>query len=171
MDKQRCAWANSSGELRRYHDEEYGFPVDNDIAYFERLILEIFQAGLSWQTVLKKRESFGKAFDGFDFHKVANYQEDDFQRLVNNPQIIRNKLKIRATIHNAKIFRDIVEEYGCFAKFIETLPLEDREATTKVFKKTFKFMGPIIVEEFLMGTGHWLVQHEPWCFLHPDSEI
>lgn len=168
MGKIRCPWANTSDEMKRYHDEEYGFPVDNDITYFERMILELFQAGLSWQTILKKRENFKRAFDGFDFQKIAQYREDDFQRLLNDQGIIRNKLKIKAAIYNAQIFNEIIEKYGSFRKYLQTLPLEDREETIQIFKKKFKFMGPLIVEEFLMSTGHWTVKHAKNCFLNRD---
>lgn len=168
-EKQRCRWANSSGEMQKYHDEEYGFPVTDDRIYFERLILELFQAGLSWQTILRKRENFRHAFDNFDFRKIAFYDEADLARLKNNIGIIRNRLKIEATIFNAKVFEEIVDEFGSFHQYLISLPLGDRPEIVKIFRKRFKFMGPLIIDEFLMSTGHWPVKHEADCFLAPSK--
>jgi len=165
-EKTRCAWANASELLQKYHDEEYGFPVEEDVVYFERLILELFQAGLSWQTILNKRRNFRQAFDHFDFRKVAQYTEKDFERLLSNPGIIRNRLKITATIHNAQVFCSLIDEFGSFHNFLKTLPLDNRPEIVQIFKQKFKFMGPAIVEEFFMSTGHWPVKHEPTCFLY-----
>jgi DNA-3-methyladenine glycosylase I len=161
----RCHWALASRELRQYHDREYGFPVKTSRAYFERLILEIFQAGLSWRTVLAKRSAFRCAFAGFTARRVAGFSATEVERLMRNPGIIRNRRKIMAAIENARRFLDCAQRPGGFRAFILSLPLRDRTATVKVFRRTFVFMGPKIVEEFLMSTGHWPVRHEPRCFL------
>jgi DNA-3-methyladenine glycosylase I len=161
----RCAWAQASPELQQYHDTEYGFPVVDNRAYFERLSLELFQAGLSWRTVLAKRSAFRNAFAAFSPKKVGSFNSNDIQRLKADTRIIRNTLKIEATIHNAQVFDRLARRKGGFKAFIETLPLDNRAATISIFKKTFKFMGPKIVEEFLMSTGHWPVRHEAGCFL------
>lgn len=165
MDRPRCAWAQATPELRRYHDSEYGFRVKRPQAYFERLVLEMFQAGLSWRTVLAKRRAFRTAFAGFAPKKVAAFTRDDVQRLLGNAAIIRNRLKIEAAIKNATVFLEISRKTGGFEAFIRNLPLHDPTATVKLFRKHFAFMGPKIVEEFLRSTGHWNVSHEPGCFL------
>ncbi len=161
----RCAWAQASPELQKYHDTEYGFPVTDNRAYFERLILELFQAGLSWRTILAKRSAFRHAFAAFSPQKVGAFTYKDIQRLKDDKNIVRNTLKIEAAIYNARVFDRLARRKGGFKSFIETLPLDNRSATISVFKQTFKFMGPKIVEEFLMSTGHWPVRHEAGCFL------
>ena len=166
-EKQRCRWADSSEEMQKYHDEEYGFPVTDDTVYFERLILELFQAGLSWQTILRKRENFRKAFDYFDFRKIALYSEAERIRLKNDAGIIRNHRKIEATIFNARIFGEIIDKFGSFHQYLIGLPLDNHPEIVKIFRKQFRFMGPLIIEEFMMSTGHWPVQHDPECFLAP----
>jgi DNA-3-methyladenine glycosylase I len=169
MTRRRCAWAEVCDDLRRYHDEEYGRGVTHDRAYFERLVLEIFQAGLSWRTILAKRSNFQKAFAGFDFAKVARFKDPDKARLLSDRGIVRNRRKIDAVVENAARFARLVDRHGSFHAFIGTLPLDDRPATVKAFRANFLFMGPTIVEEFLMSTGHWPVSHEPHCFLHHGS--
>jgi DNA-3-methyladenine glycosylase I len=161
----RCAWAQASPELQRYHDLEYGFPVKHNRAYFERLILELFQAGLSWRTILAKRQAFRRAFAGFSARRVAAFTAQDVQRLIHDASIIRNRLKIRAAIANAANFLRVSRRPGGFKAFLNTLPLQDARATVAQFKKHYVFMGPKIVEEFLMSTGHWPVRHERACFL------
>ncbi|MCK4798326.1 MAG: DNA-3-methyladenine glycosylase I [Spirochaetes bacterium] len=168
MKKIRCKWANGSEELAHYHDKEYGFIISDDIPYFERLTLEIFQAGLSWATILKKRNAFCKAFDDFDFLKIAFYDEKKVALLLQDKSIIRNRLKITATIYNAQQFINIVKEYGNFNNFIHSLPINNREEILKIFKKRFRFIGPLIVEEFMMSVGLWKVKHEKDCFLFCD---
>jgi len=132
-----------------YHDSEYGFPIADDDALFERLVLEINQAGLSWLTIL-----FQKAYEGFEIAKVAAYQEQDRERLLNDAGIIRNKLKVNAAIHNAQIILTLQEEFGSFAEWLaHHHPLEKVE-WVKLFKKTFKFTGGEITGEFLMSIGY-----------------
>jgi DNA-3-methyladenine glycosylase I len=164
-DRPRCAWAQATPELRYYHDHEYGFPVANNRAYFERLVLEMFQAGLSWRTILAKRKNFRQAFAGFSPQRVAKFTRADVQRLLKDRTIVRNRLKIEATIQNAATFSRLAKRPGGFKAFVNTLPLNNSRATVLSFRKIFAFMGPNIVAEFLMSTGHWPVRHEAGCFL------
>ncbi len=163
----RCAWAQATPELRRYHDREYGFPVARDRAYFERLALEIFQAGLSWRTILAKRSALRRAFSGFWPQRVASFSARDVRRLLADKAIIRNRSKIQAVVTNAGIFRQVARQAGSFRRFLLGLPLQDRGKTTDILRRTFHFMGPKIIAEFLMSTGHWPVRHENGCFLKP----
>jgi len=146
-----------------YHEQEYGFPLDNDNKLFERLCLEIMQAGLSWLTILKKKDNFIKAFDQFDLDKVAAYGEDDIARLLDNPGIIRNKLKINAIIENAKRIKGLQDEYGSFGNWIDHHHPLPKSKWVKLFKKTFKFTGGEITGEFLMSTGYLPGTHRPDC--------
>ena len=118
MNKSRCAWSGKDSLYIEYHDTEWGVPIYDDDKLFEFLILETFQAGLSWITVLRKRENFRKAFDNFDYKKIVKYNEEKFDELINNAGIIRNKLKIRATISNAEVYIKIQNEFGSFSKYI-----------------------------------------------------
>ncbi len=138
-----------------YHDREYGFPVADDRALFERLVLEINQAGLSWLTILKKRAAFQAAYDGFDIDRVAAYGEDERQRLLADAGIIRNRLKVDAAIENARRLQAIRAEHGSFAAWLDAHHPRPKDAWVKLFKKTFRFTGGEIVGEFLMSTG-WL---------------
>lgn len=161
-----CRWAAASPELYRYHETEYGFPVKRERDYFERLVLEIFQAGLSWRTILAKRPAFRAAFAEFVPARVAAFTAADVRRLMSDAAIIRNRRKIEASIANAGIFLRLCRRPGGFKAFIRELPLTDRNATVAIFRKTFAFMGPKIVEEFLISTGHWPVRHERVCHLY-----
>lgn len=146
-----------------YHDNEYGFPVSDDKILFERLVLEINQAGLSWLTILKKRQGFFSAFDGFDPACVASYGEADRARLLSDASIIRNRLKVNAAIENAKTICDLQNSHGSFANWIaEQHPLTKRD-WVKLFKKTFLFTGGEITGEFLMSTGYLPGAHHPDC--------
>lgn len=139
---------------RIYHDTAYGFPIDNDDELFERLVLEINQAGLSWNTILNKQENFKKAYENFSISKVAAYNEDDVQRLLNDSGIIRNRLKINAAIHNAKKIQELQKEYGSFKNWLDINHPKSKEEWTKLFKKTFAFTGGEIVNEFLLSIGY-----------------
>lgn len=150
-----CGFAPSHPVHAPYHATEYGFPLRDDRALFERLLLEINQAGLSWETILKKREGFRLAYDGFDLQRVANYGDADRARLLADPGIIRNRLKVDAAIHNAGVILRLVETHGSFAGWIDAHHPLDKADWVKVFKKTFRFTGGEIVNEFLMSTG-WL---------------
>jgi DNA-3-methyladenine glycosylase I len=146
-----------------YHDLEYGFPVTDDNVLFERLVLEINQAGLSWLTILKKREGFFAAFEGFDVHRVAKYGEAERERLLSDASIIRNKLKVNAAIENARTICELQKEFGSFSAWLEKHhPLEKGE-WVKLFKKTFLFTGGEITGEFLMSTGYLPGAHEEDC--------
>jgi DNA-3-methyladenine glycosylase I len=150
---------------KEYHDNHYGFPLENDDELFERLMFEINQAGLNWILILKKQHNFRKAFDNYKIETVANYGAKDLQRLMNDPGIIRNILKINAAIENAKAILKIRKETGSFRRWLDInsekeLSLED---WTKLFKKTFKFTGGEIVNEFLISTGFLPGAHSPDC--------
>jgi DNA-3-methyladenine glycosylase I len=150
---------------KEYHDNYYGFPIESDDELFERLMFEINQAGLNWILILKKQNNFRNAFDNYSVEKVANYGEKEFLRLMNDQGIIRNKLKINAAIENAKIIQKISKESGSFRKWLD---IQSEKATsleewTKMFKKTFKFTGGEIVNEFLMSTGYLPGAHSPEC--------
>jgi DNA-3-methyladenine glycosylase I len=146
-----------------YHDTEYGFPTSDDQVLFERLVLEINQAGLSWLTILKKRDGFRTAFEGFDPQHVAQYGVADRERLLNDASIIRNKLKVNAAIENAKTICDLQASHGSFSNWLaEQHPLS-KEDWVKLFKKTFLFTGGEITGEFLMSTGYLPGAHHPDC--------
>ena len=170
--KQRCAWCEKDDLYRNYHDNEWGKPVYDDATIFEFLILETFQAGLSWYTVLAKRENFRKAFDNFDLIKIANYSEDKMAELAEDTGIIRNKLKIKATITNAQAFIKVQEEFGTFSKYIwgfvdgkpinnQPKTLSEVKATTPISdalskdlkKRGFKFVGSTVMYAHMQATG------------------
>ena len=148
---------------RIYHDNFYGFPIEDDSELFERLVLEINQAGLSWSTILNKQQNFKKAYKDFNIKKVASFKEKDFARLMNDAGIIRNRLKINAAIENAKTILQLQKEFGSFKKWIEHLHPKTKEEWVKIFKKTFKFTGGEIVNEFLMSTGYLPGAHIESC--------
>jgi DNA-3-methyladenine glycosylase I len=152
-----------------YHDKQYGFPIHNDDELFTRLILEINQAGLSWETILKKQETFRIAYDNFNIKKVASYQEDDRERLMNDPGIIRNRLKINATIENAKTILKIQEDFGSFEKWLDSHHPKTLPEWMKLFKKTFKFTGGEIVNEFLMSIGYLSGAHSTNCEIYQKT--
>lgn len=146
-----------------YHNLEYGFPIREDNALFELLVLEINQAGLSWLTILKKRQAFRKAFDGFDIHQVAQYGNQEKQRLLNDAGIIRNRLKINAAIENAKRLQSLIEDHGSFANALDQQHPKTLPEWVKWFKQHFLFMGPEIVNEFLMSIGYLPGAHHDQC--------
>ncbi len=171
-NKTRCAWCEKDDLYRNYHDNEWGKPVYDDETIFEFLILETFQAGLSWYTVLAKRENFRKAFDNFDLTKIANYSEDKMDALAEDSGIIRNKLKIKATVTNAQAFIKVQEEFGSFSKyiwgFVDGKPIDNQpktlsevKATTPISdalskdlkKRGFKFVGSTVVYAHMQATG------------------
>jgi len=166
----RCKWVNMSNPLYiKYHDEEWGIPSHDDKYLFEMLILESFQAGLSWECILNKRENFRKAFDGFDYNKIIKYDEAKINNLMNDKGIIRNRLKIKATIDNARIFIDIKKEFGSFDKYIwsftdnkiiknkndifnTTSELSDK-ISKDLYKKGMRFVGSTIIYSYLQAIG------------------
>jgi DNA-3-methyladenine glycosylase I len=153
---------------KTYHDKYYGFPIDDDNELFCRLVLEINQAGLSWETILKKETSFRLAYDNFEIEKVAAYQEKDFERLLKDPGIIRNKLKINAAIENAKSIIEIQKTHGTFKNWLEYHHPKTKDEWVKLFKKTFKFTGGEIVNEFLMSIGFLKGAHDENCPIHHE---
>ena len=186
QEKTRCAWAEEAPQFIDYHDKEWGRPVHDDIKLFEMLTLEGMQAGLSWLTILKKRENFRKAFDGFDPKIVAQYDDAKKLELMENEGIIRNRLKIHGTVTNARLFLDIAEQHGSFDKFIwsyvggkpivnqrknlgdipATTPLSDR--ISKDLKKLgFKFVGSTIIYAFMQAIG-MVNDHSVDCFLYRE---
>lgn len=158
-----CAAAPGHPFHGPYHDTEYGFPSRDDSVLFERLVLEINQAGLSWLTILKKRQAFREAFDGFDVDRVAAYKARDVKRLLANEGIIRNRLKVEAAIENAKRLQAIRDEHGSFAAWLDRNHPLSKEAWVKLFKQNFRFTGGEIVNEFLMSLGYLPGAHEPDC--------
>lgn len=146
-----------------YHDKEYGFPIEDDDLLFERLVLEINQAGLSWLTILKKKETFREAYDQFQIVTVANYGKDDRDRLLSDAGIIRNRLKVDAAIHNAQVVLGLQESHGSFCKWLQTQHPLPKADWVKLFKKTFKFTGGEITGEFLMSTGYLPGAHHSEC--------
>jgi DNA-3-methyladenine glycosylase I len=146
-----------------YHDREYGFPLRGDAELFERLLLEINQAGLSWLTILKKREAFRQAYHGFEPALVARYGARDVRRLLGDAGIIRNRLKIAAAIANAKTVLALRKEHGSFAGWLDAHYPRSREEWTALFKRTFRFTGGEIVNEFLVSTGYLPGAHRESC--------
>ena len=176
MKKKRCEWATDDEIYMKYHDEEWGVPKYDDDILFEMLILELFQAGLSWITILKKREAFKEAFDNFDIDKIMKYDENKVNELLENENIIRNKLKINATVNNAQVFREIQKEYGSFSKYIwsytegKIIKAEYKtksELSAKISKdlkkKGMNFVGPTIIYSYLESIGI-IDNHTKECF-------
>lgn len=183
MERIRCGWCEKDDLYRKYHDEEWGRPVYNDETIFEFLILESFQAGLSWYTILAKRENFRKAFDDFNYKKIAVYTEEKIEQLMNDSGIIRNRLKIKATVTNAQKFQEIQKEFGSFSEyiwgFVGGKPLDNSpktlgdvpavtdisDALSKDLKKRgFKFMGSTVVYAHMQATG-MVNDHIENCFI------
>ncbi len=158
-----CEFAITNSLHRPYHDQEYGFPLSDDAALFERLILEINQAGLSWSIILKKRPAFRQAYSGFEIDVVAAYDEADRNRLLNDAGIIRNRLKVNAAIENARRLVEMRQEYGSFAGWLNHHHPLTKEEWVRLFKQRFLFTGGEIVNEFLMSTGYLPGAHHRDC--------
>ncbi len=156
---------NNTGDTlnQLYHDQEYGFPLESDAALLERLALEINQAGLSWTLMLKRKDNFHVAFEGFDIDTVAAYSEEDIARLLADAGIIRNRLKVKAVIENARRIQALRGEFGSFKGWLDAHHPLTLEEWTKLFKKTFVFTGGEIVKEFLLSTGYLPGAHDPDC--------
>ncbi len=146
-----------------YHDHEYGFPQREEAVLFERLLLEINQAGLSWETMLRKRDGFRAAYSGFDVDRVARYGERDRARLLADPGIIRNRLKVEAAIHNAQVIQQLRDTHGGFAAWLDAHHPLPKAEWVKLFKKTFRFTGGEITGEFLMSLGYLPGAHRQDC--------
>ena len=153
---------------KAYHDKLYGFPIDDDNELFCRLILEINQAGLSWETILRKEITFRKAYDNFNITKVAAYGDADRERLMEDPGIIRNRLKINAAIENARTIVLLQKEYGSFQKWLAHHHPKSKDEWVKLFKKTFRFTGGEIVNEFLMSIGYLPGAHASDCKIYKE---
>ena len=161
-----CTYVLNGGKdsvHKSYHDKEYGFPLKEDNALFARLILEINQAGLSWETILKKKDSFFKAFDDFNIDKVSRYSEKRIEKLLQDAGIIRNRLKIEATISNAKKIKELQMEFGSFKNWLDQHHPMSKEEWVKLFKQTFRFTGGEIVNEFLVSSGYLPGAHDESC--------
>ncbi len=158
-----CEFAPTHPLHQAYHDTQYGFPIREDAALLERLALEINQAGLSWQIILRKQPDFYRAFEGFALDTVAAYGEADRQRLLADAGIVRNRLKVDAVIENARRLIAIRAEHGSFADWLDHYHPLSHDAWRRLFKKTFVFTGGEIVNEFLMSTGYLPGAHEPDC--------
>lgn len=186
MDKHKCGWCVGDDLYEAYHDLEWGVPVKDDASLFEFLILETFQAGLSWITVLKKRENFRKAFDQFDYKKIAQYQQPKIESLLQDAGIIRNKLKVNATVSNAKAFMVVQDEFGSFSKyiwsFVNDSPIKNKVVNYKdapgntelsdqvskdLKKRGFKFVGSTVMYAFMQATG-MVNDHELNCFRYEE---
>lgn len=153
---------------KEYHDTQYGFPITDDNELFGRLLLEINQAGLNWTTILKKQAHFRIAYDGFDIVTVANYTESDEKRLLSDPGVIRNKLKVKAAISNAQVILKLQGEYGSFKNWLDHHHPKANDEWTQLFRSTFKFAGGEIVKEFLLSTGYLEGAHEVGCPVHHE---
>lgn len=186
MKKQRCAWCVGDALYEAYHDQEWGVPAYDDATIFEFLILETFQAGLSWITILRKRENFRAAFDGFDYKKIANYNQTKIDSLLQDAGIIRNKLKVHATVTNAQLFMKIQEEFGSFSKYIwgfvngepiknQCKTMKDVPATSPISdalskdlkKRGFKFVGSTVIYAHMQATG-MVNDHIESCFRYSE---
>ena len=139
--------------MREYYENEWGRLIDDDVRFFEYLCLEIFQAGLSWETIVRKRDAMREAMDGFDFHVIARYDDERIDELMDDDRVIRYRLKLESIRHNARVFGNIVEEHGSFLTWLEKNAQDDLDGWVKLFKKTFRFTGPEIVREFLESSG------------------
>ena len=162
----RTGGSSLGEEHKHYHDREYGFPLRGDNELFGRLVLEINQAGLSWTTILRKRASFQKAYEGFAVERVAAYTEADEARLLADAGIIRNRLKVKAASENARRILEIRKEYGSFAAWLDARHPLSKEQWVKLFRKTFVFTGGEIVGEFLLSTGYLPGAHDEDCPVH-----
>ena len=182
--KRRCCWANPKNERYiRYHDEEWGRPNFEEKYLYEMLILESFQAGLSWECVLNKREDFRKAYNNFDIDKVCRYDNKKIQELLSNEKLIRNKLKINASINNSKIFKEIQNEYGTFYEYLkgftnDKIIYENDKTTSELSdnisedlrKKGMKFVGSTIIYSYLQAIGV-IYSHDEECFMNKKASL
>ena len=187
--KKRCEWGNQSVLYQQYHDEEWGVPIHDDQTLFEFLMLEGAQAGLSWETILKKREGYREAFDQFDAEKIAKYSDDKIESLLQNPNIVRNRLKVKSAILNAQLFLEVQKEYGSFDTYIwqftggktiqnrfkkmSELPantLESDAMSKNLKKRGFKFIGTTICYAFMQATG-MVNDHVVSCFRYKECAV
>lgn len=182
----KCSWSQTHPLLEEYHDKEWGVPIHDDLKHFEFFVMDLFQAGLSWLTILKKREGFREAFDNFDFRKIAGYDEKRILELLTNEKIIRNQLKVRATVNNAQKILEVIEEFGSFDKYIWQFTdgriiqnswthQSDLPASTGISdimskdlkKRGFKFVGSTICYAYMQAAG-MVNDHLTSCYRHPE---
>lgn len=187
--KNRCSWADTNDLMKEYHDTEWGTPQYDDAILFEYILLDSFQAGLSWDIILKKRNNFRKAFDGFDYKKIAKYDAKKSSVLLKNAGIVRNKLKIKATIRNAQIFMDIQKEFGSFSEYLwgfmgnktkknawltpSKVPPTSKEGdiiSKDLNARGFRFFGPTICYAFMQGSG-LVNDHVVDCFRYQKTVL
>jgi DNA-3-methyladenine glycosylase I len=161
--KRRCRWAATDPILADYHDREWGEPPLDEAGWFERLSLEVFQAGLSWRTVLAKREGFRHAFHDFEPKIVAAFTTKDVSLVLRDPGIVRNLAKVRATIKNAETVLALAEEHGTFGHWVRSQP-EDLVEQQRIYRQAFQFASPQVVEAFLQSVGRLRPPHEPGCW-------
>ena len=183
---QKCPWSQNHPLLEEYHDREWGTPIHDDQRHFEFFVMDLFQAGLSWLTILKKREGFREAFDNFNFRKIAAYDENKIRELLSDEKIIRNRLKVRATVHNAQKFLEVIEEFGSFDAYIWKFSGEktihnvftdqnDLPASTELSDRMsadlklrgFKFVGTTIIYAYMQAAGI-VNDHVTSCFRYKD---
>lgn len=186
MEKIRCGWPSNDELMIRYHDEEWGVPVHDDTKWYQKILLDGFQAGLSWKTILHKRENFRKAFDNFEYNKIANYDAEKLSSLMQDTGIIRNKLKISSSVSNAQAFMKVQKEFGSFDKYIwqfvgnkpidnkqkslDNMPVTSKESdelSTDLKKRGFKFVGSTICYAFMQSAGMFN-DHTIECFRHKE---
>ena len=184
--KQRCPWATQSPLEQDYHDQQWGRPTEDDATLFEFLILELMQAGLSWKTILTKQQAFRTHLDQFDYHKIAQYDQDKFNQLMNEHSIIRNRLKLEATINNAQKFIEVQQEFGTFSNYlwaftdhkvldyqpetsteVQTTNQLAKTITKDLKKRGFKFLGPTIIYSYLQAMG-LINDHLMDCFVRKE---
>ncbi|OBX21271.1 DNA-3-methyladenine glycosylase I [Gelidibacter algens] len=187
MEKERCGWCKGDALYEQYHDTEWGVPVKDDDTLFEFLVLETFQAGLSWITILRKRQNFKSAFDQFDYKKIAQYKQDKIDTLLQDSGIVRNKLKVNGTVTNAQLFMKVQEEFGSFSKyiwgFVEGKPIKNEVKNYKqappttvlsdtiskdLRKRGFKFVGSTVIYAYMQAVGI-VNDHEVDCFRYQET--
>ena len=162
-DRPRCHWCAGDPIMTAYHDDEWGTPIEDDDEYLERMLLEVFQAGLSWRTILRKRSSFREAFHGFSIDLVAAFGPDDIARLLGDASIVRHRGKIEASIENARRFQQIRVDHGSFHSYLARLD-DDPQELRRELRKRFLFMGPKIADSFLESVGRIPAPHQPGCW-------
>lgn len=164
-DRSRCSWCNGDPLLTEYHDTEWGIPPGSDDEYFERMSMQIFQAGLNWRMILGKREALNRAFLGFRINRVARFDGEQIERLLSDPSIIRNRRKVESVVRNAVVFRAIAEEHGSFSAFLDALPAK-LPVLQKELRRRFAFMGPEVTRMFVFNVGKLSPPHDPQCWRH-----
>lgn len=167
-EKSRCSWCQGDPLLEDYHDTEWGIPAESDDELFERMSMQIFQAGLNWKMILTKRANFNTAFQGFRVEQVVQFGDGKLQELLNDAGIIRNRQKITAVLHNAMVIREIQKEFGSFGNYLDSLPAKLSELQAAL-RKRFKFMGPEVTRMFVFNIGKIPPPHEKNCWRYQEK--